>query len=186
MIYIAECRFLPLVRRKIPVAGASLVVVSSHPVIHDRVPPVVEADLQQGAAGNSGTHLYGTALEVSGGQILARRSGPEVPYAISASAYGKNDGGISLARTLVIGGGCCRGSASCSSLPNHGFRRYKPPRILARSSLRMTSFPSIRQLSCVRAISTEPFSYPGTRVSAMAIPQSITDENPAGLGSELT
>src|SRR6266567_581942 len=45
----------------------------------------------------------------------------------------------------------------------------------------MTALPFTRQDSCVRVISTVAFSYPGTLVSAMAIPQSVAEVKSAAL-----
>src|SRR5947209_7893526 len=49
-----------------------------------------------------------------------------------------------------------------------------------------TSLPWTRQVSCVFAISTVARSYPGTRVSAIAIPQSIADVKSRGLADGFT
>jgi hypothetical protein len=51
-LHIGERGFLPIRRGKIPIAGASLVIVPASPVPDSRRAPVIHAHLQQGAGRN--------------------------------------------------------------------------------------------------------------------------------------
>ena len=60
--YICEDGFLPILRRKIPVAGSGLVIVAAGAVPDGWVAPVIHAHLEQSSAGDSYLGFYGAAF----------------------------------------------------------------------------------------------------------------------------
>src|SRR5437870_1572674 len=76
---ITEHDVLPLIRRKIPVACARLVVISAGAIRHGRRAPVVESHLQQSSLRNSDACSRRAAFDFTFGHSRSWRRTPEVP-----------------------------------------------------------------------------------------------------------
>src|SRR5207248_1367888 len=59
---VAEDGFLPFIRREIPIAAASFVIVAAGPVDGRRIAPIVHAYLEEGATRNFGADFYRAAI----------------------------------------------------------------------------------------------------------------------------